>query len=46
MRLGKHEFKLLDGGNRLAIGGVEVDLTRSKKLVTLKKDGTVTTADI
>jgi len=46
MRFRKYDFKLLDGGNRLSIQGQEVDLSQGKKVVTVKKDGSVKIKDI
>ena len=42
MQFRKYEFQLLDGGKKLSIQGQEMDLSRGKKLVTVKKDGSVT----
>ena len=40
-----HEFRLLDGGNKLSIQGTDVDLSRTKKVVTVKKDGSIIAQD-
>ena len=37
-----HEFRLLDGGNQLSIQGTDVDLGRTKMVVTIKTDGSIT----
>jgi len=41
MQFRKYEFQLLDGGKKLSIQGQEMDLSRGKKLITVKKDGSV-----
>ena len=40
-----HAFRLLDGGNELSIQGTNVDLSPRKKVVTLKKDGSIVAED-
>ena len=40
-----HTFRLLDGGNQLVIQGTDVDLSQAKKVVTVKKDGSMIAKD-
>ena len=40
-----HEFRLLDGGNQLSIQGTDVDLSQTKKVVTVKRDGSIIAKD-
>ena len=40
-----HEFRLLDGGNQLSMQGTDVDLSQTKKVVTVKKDGSIIAKD-
>ena len=40
-----HTFKLLDGGNQLSIQGTDIDLSQTKKVVTVKKDGSIIAKD-
>jgi hypothetical protein len=40
-----HEFRLLDGGKRLSMQGTDVDLSQTKKVVTVKKDGSIVAKD-
>lgn len=37
-----HTFKLTDEGRRLSIGGDEIDVGPPEKIITVKKDGSVT----
>ena len=46
MRFDMYHFKLFDEGNKLSIQGTDVDLSRGKKVVTVKKDGSVKVEDI
>ena len=41
-----HTFRLLDGGSRLSMQGTDVDLSRTKMVVTLKTDGSFTAEDM
>ena len=41
-----HAFRLIDGGNQLSIQGTDVDLSQTKKIVTVKKDGSITSKDL
>jgi len=41
-----YSFRFLDAGNQLSIQGKDVDLSQTKKIVTVKKDGSVTSKDL
>lgn len=40
-----HEFRLLDGGKSLSMQGTDIDLSQTKKVVTVKKDGSIVAED-